>query len=380
VIANCVSTYLGLVNNVVYVIYLSAADDLLRGQPDIRKSSVLLANIIPCLVVKLIAPHFVRVVPYGYLVFACILLSLMSLSTVALFESIVVAFFGIVLASASSGLGETAFLALTSYYHPQTVIAWSSGTGAAGIVGAFYYLALATWFGLSMRTTLLIAGLLPCMMGVAYLFLLNSEHAGTFIESDENENNSAPKTASLSLKHRLLILRPLMLRYVVPLFLVYYCEYVINNSIYFSLFFPLEETPFTQYRQHYPTYSALYQTGVFLSRTLARTLPITNGWTFAGMQAVMLAFLSVETVYGVVANVYVIFALILVEGLLGGAAYVNTFCNISEEVLKEQVEFSMAFTGVADSTGISLAGLTCLLYEPFLCAKNSLCSANRAAP
>lgn len=375
------------------MIFLSAADDLLRGQPNVGKSSVLLANIIPCFVVKLIAPHYVRIIPYGYLVSTCILLSLVSLLTVALFKSIAVSFFGIVLASASSGLGETAFLALTSYHHPQTVIAWSSGTGAAGIVGAFYYLVLATWFGLSMKTTLLIASLFPCAMGVAYLLLLSPEHTNICIEVEESEDNSIPKTtSSLSrndslfsamlplLKNRFLILKPLMLRYVAPLFLVYYCEYVINNSVYFSLLFPLEKTPFTQYRQHYPTYSALYQTGVFLSRTLARTLPITNEWTFAGMQAVMLVFLSIETAYGIVANVYVIFALILVEGLLGGAAYVNTFCNISEKVPKEHVEFSMAFTTVADSTGISLAGLTCLLYEPFLCARNSLCMANRVPP
>jgi len=39
--------------------------------------------------------------------------------------------------------------------------------------------------------------------------------------------------------------------------------------------------------------------------------------------------LSFEAVYGFIPNVWVMFAIIFFEGLLGGAAYVNTFYNMS---------------------------------------------------
>lgn len=44
-------------------------------------------------------------------------------------------FVGIVSASLSSGLGEVTFLSYSSKFHRSVVSGWSSGTGAAGLVG-----------------------------------------------------------------------------------------------------------------------------------------------------------------------------------------------------------------------------------------------------
>lgn len=402
--------YLGLVNNVVYVIFLSAADDLLRNEPNVRKSSVLLANILPCIIVKLISPYFVRIIPYRVMIGITVLCSLASLLMVAFLESIWLRFLGIVLASAGSGVGETSFLALTTYYNPRVVIAWSSGTGAAGIVGSFFYLALSTWLHFGLKATLAIACILPLVMAGAYTFILQSseqhEHVSEASRDEGGEDNvdvdieetsskgqeesssnikkfstlmtaDTGSSSSTSLESRLRMIQPLLMRYILPLFLVYYAEYVINNSVFFSLYYPLSKTPFKEYRQHYPTYQAIYQTGVFISRTFGRALPVPNSWIFAILQFGMLILLSLETIWVFIDNIYVIFGLICFEGLLGGAAYINTFCNITHQVPKEQVEFSMAFTGIADSTGIGLAGFTCLAYEPFLCQHNALCELNR---
>ncbi|PJF18152.1 Protein BTN [Paramicrosporidium saccamoebae] len=365
----------GLVNNVIYVIFLSAAADILEKQQNIRKSAVLLANILPCFLVKLIAPYFVRIIPYRFMVGACVTLSTLSLLSVAWLDPIWLKFVGILLASLSSGLGETAFLALTSYYHPRVIIYWSSGTGAAGIIGSVYYVLFSSVFEFGMRTILTLACILPVLMSLSYAFLLQKEHDD--IQVSEEELSPKPKVVDVSFGSRIRTIRPLILRYILPLFLVYYAEYTINQGVFFSLFYPLEGTPFKHYNDHYKTYSAIYQIGVFISRTFGRLVPVSNSWIFAILQCVMLVLLSCEVVFSYIGQIWIIFAMILLEGLLGGAAYVNTFCNITEQVDPSNLEFSMAFAGIADSSGIGLAGFTCLFFEPFLCQRNSLCRINR---
>lgn len=368
----------GLVNNIVYVIFLSAASDISKVDPNIKKSSILLASIVPCLFVKIVSPHFVQVIPYTAMVSTCILFSFSALVLVGGYDVISIKFGGIVLASLSSGLGETAFLALTSRYDPGVVVSWSSGTGAAGIIGAVYYWTARSVLDLSLLTTMLMACILPLLMGLSYSVLLCSRtRQRTLIEQESPVSSPKADPAdelTVPFADRLRLIRPLLLRYIVPLFLVYYVEYTINSSVYFALYYPLENTPFRTNEDHYRTYSALYQVGVFLSRTFGRRIaPVRNGWVFVIFQALIFVILSGEVIFSVINQVFIVFGLILIEGLLGGAAYVNTYCNISEQVERRHLEFSMAVTGVADSSGIALAALTSLFYEPFLCNHNGIC-------
>lgn len=52
----------GLINNVLYVIILSAALDLVG--PTVPKATVLLADVMPAFLCKLSAPFFVHLIPY----------------------------------------------------------------------------------------------------------------------------------------------------------------------------------------------------------------------------------------------------------------------------------------------------------------------------
>lgn len=366
----------GLVNNVVYVIFLSAAEDILKKHAAIPKSTVLLANILPCLAVKLIAPYLVRTVSYTTMVFSALCLAVSALTTVAWLDAIELKFLGVVFASASSGLGETCFLALTSHYASDVVVAWSSGTGAAGLVGALYYLVMCTVLRLSMRLSLTIALLLPAAMGAAYLFLLEAPPAPKAAELLEDAPAPVPAPATYAQ-----LIAPLLLPYVLPLFLVALAEYTINQSVFFALLYPLEETPFAEYGSHYVTYQAVYQAGIFVGRTFGRSAAVGSIWPFAALQWAVLAVLASETVAPLLLpTIYPVFGLVLLEGLVGGAAYVNTFCDITASVPKAHADFSMAFAGVSVSLGITVAGFGCLVLEPVLCASNRICRAVRASP
>ena len=169
----------GLINNVLYVIILSAALDLVG--PAVPKATVLLADVLPSFFVKLIAPYFIHHVSYSLRILVFVSVSTFGMLMVAVTsnaegpESIGVKLFGIILASLSSGGGELSFLALTHYYGHFSLAAWGSGTGGAGLVGASAYVFATTTFGLSVPTSMLVFSFLPIVMLVAFFVILPRE-------------------------------------------------------------------------------------------------------------------------------------------------------------------------------------------------------------
>ena len=69
-------------------------------------------------------------------------------------------------------------------------------------------------------------------------------------------------------------------------------------------------------------------------------------------------------------SIWIVFGIILWEGLLGGLVYVNTFAEISEDkgiLEKGEREFSLGAVSVSDSGGILLAGILGLGVEKGIC-------------
>ena len=73
---------------------------------------------------------------------------------------------GVACASISSGFGEITILQLTSFYSKHTVSAWSSGTGAAGVLGALSYAGLTGPLGVNPRTAILILLFIPVLQAI----------------------------------------------------------------------------------------------------------------------------------------------------------------------------------------------------------------------
>jgi battenin len=156
---------------------------------------------------------------------------------------------------------------------------------------------------------------------------------------------------------------------MIPLFLVYFAEYLINQGVTPVLLFPLESTPFTEYRSFYPFYAMLYQTGVFLSRS---SLPLfrlrTSLYAPSLAQVAILGILTLHALYPFLPSVYIVFLVIFVEGLIGGLVYVSAFAAIREEISPEEREFSLGVVALADSLGILGAGVVGAALETGLCA------------
>ena len=154
---------------------------------------------------------------------------------------------------------------------------------------------------------------------------------------------------------------------MLPLILVYVAEYSINQGVSPTLLFPLAQTPFKQYRAFYPTYNAIYQIGVFISRSSSPFFRVHHLYLPSILQVVNLFLLIAHALFNFIPSVYIIFAIILWEGLLGGLVYVSTFAEIAERVPKAEREFSLGATTVSDSGGIFIAGFLSMTLEVSLC-------------
>jgi battenin len=154
---------------------------------------------------------------------------------------------------------------------------------------------------------------------------------------------------------------------MVPMLLVYIAEYVINQGVSPTLLFPLRESPFEHFRSFYPTYNAIYQIGVFVSRSSTPFYRIHHLYIPSLLQVANLTLLTLHAMFDFIPSVWIVFIIVFWEGLLGGVVYVNTFAEIADRVPKEDREFSLGATTVSDSGGICIAGFLSMGWEVWLC-------------
>ena len=404
---------LGLCNNYAYVIMLSAAHDLLEksfhddngdagdnnnsmtsesGNKTIcnptSASAILLADIVPSLVTKAISPFIftntqLRVTIVIGLSAASFLLTAFSVSNL-------MTFIGVISASISSGLGEVSFLSYSANFDKRVVSGWSSGTGAAGLVGSGVYLLLTIF--LSTRVTLGVQLLIPIIMAVTFWTLIIHPTPGqlqaaatrefTYSDAAESEpimevmmdregRSTESSLASLNLfpapltfQDKLRLIKPLFFRFMLPLGLVYYFEYFINQGLFELVYFSNSSLSL---KIQYRLYNNLYQVGVFISRSSVQFIQIRFLWLLPLLQGMNFVLFLSHVISPYFGSIFVAIVLILFEGLLGGAAYVNTFYRISQESEPRHKSFNMAITSLADSLGITLSALTALPVHDALC-------------
>ncbi|KAK6535554.1 battenin CLN3 protein [Orbilia ellipsospora] len=395
----------GLINNVLYVIILSAALDLVG--PDVPKGVVLLFDVMPSFLTKLFAPYFIHLISYRVRILIFFLLSTCGMLVVAFGDSIAWRLFGIAIASLSSGGGELTFVSMTHFYDHFSLAMWGSGTGGAGIVGGTFYLALSTWFGFSIQVSLMLSCFLPVVMLVSFFGILPRDVLPARVEregargrytrvssgaedeqalmedeeamqnstlsngssfTDRNSSSSGISQAFSSFKANLKRMKGLIIPYIIPLLLVYISEYTINQGVAPTLLYPLDQMPFTNYRDAYPTYNTIYQVGVFISRSSTPFLRIRHLYPPSILQFVNLVLLTAHAVGNFIPSIWIIFLIIFWEGLLGGSVYVNTFAEITDNVPHEDREFSLGATTVSDSGGICVAAFISMALETWLCS------------
>lgn len=368
----------GLLNNILYVVILSAAVDLVGALTP--KAVVLLADVVPLLLVKVCAPFVVHLVAYPVRVWSLVGLLSVGMVVVSQSPSVGLKIGGIVLASILSGLGELTCLQLTHFYRETDAISgFLSGTGGAGLAGSFIFMALTNLAGVAVPMVLLLFAVVPLGMLFGFYVLLPVPIQGEYVALEEpapdiglEEAASVNTSLWAHIRHTVAEMRPLLMPYMAPLCAVYVSEYVINQGIAPTLLFPLAELPhwlFQSYRDIYVVYGFLYQMGVFVLRSSIRYVRVRRLYLLSYLQLANVVVTLVQSVTFTVPFGLIWFLLLLVfyEGLLGGFLYVNTFMSVSEDVLRLKREFSMGCVGISDSFGVMLAGCINWWLEAKLC-------------
>ncbi|EYC45523.1 hypothetical protein Y032_0425g1239 [Ancylostoma ceylanicum] len=401
----------GLCNNFTFSMMLSAAQDILSKQnrtsqfnhnvtdvciPEITHricsptsaGVVLLCNIVPALMVKLFCPFVMHRVPYGIRHLVICTLQVTSLLMTAFSNSVPAALLGVCVASLAGGLGETTFLGLAGHYSKNTIATWSSGTGMAGLIGAFSYAGMtdARLLALSPTRAMLVMLVMPAIFAFTYYVVLvkaptvrkisvnrPSEWFSNGLPEKKGpppdvDNSSVEFAAQTGIVDQLRTTKSL-LRYMIPMFLVYLAEYLINQGLLeltvFDCVHGYGNSPASQYRW----YQVMYQVGVFVSRSSLKFIQF-NMTLIALMpllQLLNLVFLTFNAIYAFVPHFGMVCAIILYEGLIGGGSYVNTFHHIHKKVDPSIREFALSTVSLADTLGILVAALTAIPLHNAIC-------------
>ena len=107
---------------------------------------------------------------------------------------------------------------------------------------------------------------------------------------------------------------------------------------------------------------------VFVARSSVYVIRLRGMLTLSLLQWTVFVILLLDVVYTFLPSLWITLIVIFGEGLLGGAVYVNTFFNMSEDVPAEIREFSLGAASCGDSLGVMLAGIVSIPLHNALCA------------
>ncbi|OBZ77115.1 Protein BTN1 [Grifola frondosa] len=425
----------GLINNVLYVIILSAALDLVP--PSTPKGIIAFCNIFPALVAKLGWPYLLKgQIHYARRLVGCCAISVSGMIVVALFDSLVMRLLGsvsppfrLVIYSImsriilNSGSPFDEISPTVSCRTQRRLLRFWHGCRwpcrSISLVGTAWF-RCPHWcrnvidtspyypghvFPRAPQPTAFSPSLYPSsyedeLIGapptVPYTPLPNTDDDDT-LDAETIAVDEIPKApVSLSARDKWHLAKPLLGKYMLPLFCVYLFEYTINQGIAPTLVYPVP--PADKYwfigllihsiRDYYPLWQLVYQTTVFFSRSSISIgvppLPARLLYLPAIVQAVVLSTLLFESAVGIFGDTSeglsfsFVFLLISIEGICGGLAYVNVFYRINQEQHnapagvdserhRQEREFKIGSIGLADSTGILLASILAMPTEMELC-------------
>ena len=155
---------------------------------------------------------------------------------------------------------------------------------------------------------------------------------------------------------------------MVNLTFVYFFEYTIITCFtdritkeYWKVY-PEQKSQFV-YANAFTIFNFCYQVGVFISRSSLSVVKIERVHWLSILQAINFLFFLANTIWFFLENFYLMYAIMVWTGLMGGASYVNAMYLVLEhkELQKKEKELALTLTGALYDLGILLASITSLI-------------------
>lgn len=265
----------GFCNNAPFLTMLTAAHDLLKiDDPTIANRNATVSSRYDCnkdstgtvlmfdvfsFAVRFVASFYSHQLRYWQRLIVVVALGSSAFLIVAFTRAKAFIYVGILFACLSTSFGDVTHLSLSTHYPTRlSFAAWAMGTGASGFVSTFFYASL-TAVGMSRRDIFLLMLFVPFCMTVAFLILpaidyhkneLSTENTHkdsphmvkkkisvSIIEKNIHESTyTEPKINTLTMKQKFNLIETLF-KYMGPLFVVYYSEYLINQGLFELIYF-----------------------------------------------------------------------------------------------------------------------------------------------
>ncbi|XP_071530240.1 battenin-like [Panulirus ornatus] len=281
-------------------------------------------------------------------------------------------FLGVALASASRGFSDTTFLGHASHYHKHVLSLWSSGTGVATFVGPLLYSSMTT-AGMYPQHVLLVFLVVPALIAVSFSCVLSrhkKHHADenlerqqpTGIPCDEEIENEKQKLAVVVKEKFFLFLRAQ--KYLLPLAVFYLVMYFTNQGLLELVYFP---TSHLTHAQQYSWSNTVRCLGTLISRSAHKLFLLPSTWIYSILAMMIMVVVGTEAHYHYLPSEYIIFSLLLLQGLLEGAAFRNTVFSMHKKASSEEREFCLGIFPTSLFLPAMLAGFASIPVHDLLC-------------
>lgn len=293
------------------------------------------------------------------------LLSTASFVITAFSYSETIALFGVLAAAFAAGFGEATIMAVSLEHEMGVICAYTSGLGAAALISSGAY--LVTAYFVSTRTSLLLMTAVPFVMYFTFWFVIQNPVNSLEKKSIPNGSQTTvqvEKELANSNFEKVKMLLTVTPATLVPLFLTSVLRCFINHGL-LELVHSRDVTfdSDVQYRW----LNTVANMGMFFSQSSVSCLRINKLWILPCIQTLLMALILLQILMSST-HFYLIVLLSFLEGMVGGAAIVNTYYDIRMKTRVDLQPVQMEAAILANEMGAATAGFIAIPSHSAICS------------
>lgn len=293
---------------------------------------------------------------------------------------------------AGSALGEAVILGFLKTFPGQAIGYFASGQGMAGIMGTLFFIVLRP---LGLPDTAIYILVIPTVLPylIAFIWLDNekktypyvhhaeelpdSETANTLAIVNQNlQTEGVVDNQHLTWQNFLVIFRKSGLLISNLVLIVFMSLTIITSLTVAQASLIHDEKPERAdemiYKSSFVIFQLCFQIGVFLGRSSLSMLKIEQVWIMSVLMSGVFIFYLVNSIWLLVSNIFALYAVMVLVGLLNGTSFVNVFYQLkmSRKLRKTEKELAINLAAMFNDGAILLASVFSLFLSILIFTEN----------